>query len=153
MSRQIRDPFIWNHKTYIFTAAEDIDSLFDPAAYGLHPTPRSTACRKGFVLHFQVTDNRLYLEKLEVYCGDSHYPSINGVTAREGERSGFYTYDDLNLPLEYTGTIVLGAQMSPLYFRSAFPGPHSYEHTYDLRFTDGTLSDWEDTTGKYFRFR
>lgn len=148
MSEQIKDPFIWNNNKYIFIGAEDIYALFNPEKYGLNPTAPHTACWKGFVLHFLLKNNKLYLSKLQVYCEDDNYPTINNVNAIK-EDSEFFIYDNLNLELKYTGTVVIGTELLPFFRRKAFTGPHCFLNTYDLHFSDGVLTSYEDSTEKY----
>lgn len=149
MSAQIPDPFIWNDEEYVFVRAENIYSLFDPGAFGLNPSPSSSTCWKGFVLHFCLDGKQLYISELEVNCEDGNYPGINGVKAYVDDYGEFHVYKNLNIKSTYTGTITLGKELLPQYVLSAFTGPHSYEQTYELHFTDGRLITYENSTGKY----
>ena len=152
MSQQMADPFVWDNKEYVFIGADDVYTLFDTSTFGLKPTAPHTACWKGFVIHFLLKNNQLYISKLEVYCEDNNYPSINNIDAYKEENESFYMYDSLNLPLTYTGNIVIGTKLLDRYVGRAFTGAHSYENTYDLHFVDGILESYLDSTGKYSGF-
>ena len=149
MSSQIPDTFIWNGTEYVFLRAENIYTLFEPQAFGLCPSSVCSACWKGFVVHFRLDGDRICIPELEVYCEDGNYPVINGVRAYADAYDEFYVYKNLNLMPEYTGTITLGKDLLPQYMLSAFTGPRSYEETYELHFTDGRLTSWENSTGNY----
>lgn len=150
MSSQMTDPFKWNRKEYVFIGASDVYSLFDPEKYGLKPEAPHTACWKGFVIHFSVKNDQLYVDKLEVYCDNGIYPVINDVKPKDRTRfSGFYVYNGLKMPLKYTGSIIIGKHLKERFQNSAFTGPYSYDITYQLEFTEGILSDYKETSGTH----
>ncbi len=150
MSRQIPDPFIWEYRDLVFLGASDIEKLFNPKKYGLHPTPPSTSCWKGFVVHFRIKNKQLYLDGLDVYCENGRYPPINGV--RPVQKNYFHVYENINYKLRYSGTIIVGKGLISMYRRSAFTGPHSYETTYQLTIKKGVLESYIETSGQYSRY-
>ena len=147
ISQQITDPFVWETEEYVFLRASNVYKLFDPADYGLKPTPPNTACWKGFVVHFLVKNKQLYVEKLKVHCEDGMYPAINGIEATY--YGGFHEYNELNMPVTYTGKIIIGNQMDEGFYGRAFTGPHSYRRTYELVFRKGILKRYKETSGRY----
>ena len=151
MSQRVTDPFIWKDEEWVFLGADDVYSLFDPEKYGLHPSMPSTACYKGFIIQFSVRDSNLYLDRLAVYCDDGSYPPINSIEPSIGT-TGMQEYSDLNIPLKYSGIVIVGREIKPEYEGRAFTGPHSYETTYELEFRDGILVHHKDTSGAYFGF-
>ena len=151
MSEQMTDSFIWEGKKWIFLGADNIYSLFDPQKFGLSPTPPHTACWKGFIVQFRTFENQLILDQLHVHCDNRIYPKINGIKPRFG---GFQmkAYNNLNMKLSYTGTIIVGKGMLPEFRGRAFTGPHSYATTYELTFREGTLVNSRETSGSYSGF-
>ncbi|MBP5094117.1 MAG: hypothetical protein J6332_08735 [Abditibacteriota bacterium] len=154
MTQQITDPFIWEDEEWIFLRAEDIYSLFDPEAFGLMPEMSSTACYKGFVVQFRVTEKQLYLDKLWVYCENDSYPPINGIEPKDDDDIdyGMKLYDNINLKLSYSGVMIVGREMMDRFQGRAFTGPHSYRITHELTFKDGMLVDSKETSGSYVGF-
>ncbi len=150
MTYQATDPFYWENEAWVFLRAANIYSLFDPEAYGLHPTPPHTACWKGFVIQFRIVEQQLILDELRVYCEDGVYPPINGVEATSGQNSIMQTYQNINLPLPYSGTIVVGKGLKPKFCNREYTGPHSYETTFELTFQNGLLTRFKETSGTYF---
>jgi len=148
MSQQVTDPFIWEGEEWIFLRADDIYSLFDPEKYGLKPEAPHTACWKGFVVSFELKDNRLYLKNLLVNTADDEYPDINGVSAAKSGIS-FHEYKNLDIELLYSGTIIVGKKMKKEFLGRAFTGPHSYSKTYELKFEEGMLKNSVETSGSY----
>ena len=148
MTMQMTDPFMFEGKEYIFLGAENVYDLFDPKKYGLFPKAPITSCWKGFILYLAVENKKLLITRLDVNTEDQLYPIINGVSAKEG--SIFNTYDNLNLELDYTGTIVVGEKKrKPMYRNGSFIGPQYYEVTLDLVFDQGTLVSWRNSSGEY----
>ncbi|WP_295153473.1 hypothetical protein [uncultured Ruminococcus sp.] len=151
MSEQMKDPFVWENKVWDLVGAEDIYSLFDPKKFGLSPSPRNTACWKGFVVQIKVTKDGLMLDTLYVYCQDNKYPPINGVSPIDTDL-GMKYYDNINLKLEYSGTITVGTNMLSQFHGRAFIGGHAYEKTFELTFEKGALIESKDTSGTYHGF-
>ena len=157
MSQQVEDPFNWKGETWVFLSAENVYSIFEPNKFGLNPEWIDTACYKGFVIEFSVVDDRLFLQRLIINTEDDKYPPINDVLAqyarkdkRDGWIDGYHVYDKINLFLEYTGTIIIGKDFKEdRYGGSSFTGPYSYYTTFDLKFENGILIDYEETSGKY----
>ena len=139
MSLQISDPFSWDkmpEKDLLFISASDIKLLFDPDKYGLHPADDLTCCYKGFVVYFALTDNHLYIEKLEVLSDGTKQPEINGVESKTYDDKLFEKYENLNLALNYSGTIIIGRDLDRRYLYCSFTGAHCYHETYELYFSN-----------------
>ena len=150
MSHQMTDPFYWEQEAWVFLGAEDVYALFDPERYGLQPTAPCTACWKGFIVQFSIQEGQLFLDRVAAHCENGVYPPINGVTpVADGM---FHEYRDIRLPLAYSGTIVVGRHLDPMYSYSAFTGPYAYETTYELTIRDGKLVGSRNTSGTYSRF-
>ena len=152
MTQQATDPFVWNGEKYVFNGADSVYSLFDPEAFGLHPGMVTTACHKGFIIFFSVKDDQLFIDQLDVYCPDENYPVINGIEAKPGGIMGMRRYENLNIPRDYTGTVVISKTMKDRFKGRAFTGPHSYQENWDLDFEHGRLVSYRNTTGKYSGF-
>ena len=146
MTVQMADLFIWENETWDFIGAENMCSLFHPERFGLSPKAPHTACWRGFVVTFRVTGGRLYLDELEVYCGDGVYPPINGVEAEKGGLDRIYRH--IGLPLDYTGTIVVGRDRDLYASMGGFIDRSLYAVTRELRMEDGVLKESRDTSGR-----
>ena len=109
MSQQITDPFLWEGEEWTFLGADNVYDLFDPEAFGLKPEEPHTACWKGFVVTFSTESQVLYLKSLIVNTEDGVYPDINGVKAK-ADGMGFHAYKNLNIKLDYSGTIIVGQE-------------------------------------------
>jgi hypothetical protein len=155
MSEQIRDPFMWDDmpdSELVFISAENIYSLFDPEKYGLQPSMVHTACYKGFIVYFALKNNQLYIDQLEVYCKNRIYPLINGIRSKRQLHNTMRVYKNLNLALNYSGTVIIGTDFDEYYSDRAFTGAHCYHETYELYFSNGKLIDYRETSGEYSGF-
>ena len=162
MSQQQEDPFIWKGEEWVFMGADDVYKLFDPEEYGLHPEELDTGCYKGFVISFKMEGDRLLLHNLVVNTEDDIYPDINGVSAvlvpeytrkggvkRYNRFGGYHEYKDIDLELNYTGTMIVGKDFKKSYSGCAFTLPFAYKTSYDLKFRDGRLVEEKNTSGTY----
>ncbi len=152
MTMQATDPFIWNNEEWIFIGADDVYSLFDPEKFGLYPQMASTACYKGFIIKFRVSNNQLILDELWIYCGDNPYPPINGVEALPPDSEGMRGYKNINLPLLYSGIVTIARDLIDRFIGRAFIGPHAYKTVFELTFENGQLKDQRETSGTYEGF-
>ncbi len=148
MSKQMDDVFMFEDFDFVFLGAENLYSLFDPRSFGLFPTAPHTGCQKGFVLKFVTASRQLYLEGLKVYCSDGRYPAVYGVDPADNmDDMGMRLYQNIHAKLNYSGKILVGRRLKPEYHGRAFTGPHSYEITFLLTFSEGLLVKCEDTSG------
>lgn len=127
MTAQISDRLIIGRKEYaIISTSKEIE--FDPRDYGLVPVAPHTACWRGYYLIYQIKNDRFFLRDLNVHDGDDNYPEINGVNPKDIEQGGFGYYRNVNLPLNYTGKILVGTDFIDKYYvHMGFQMPHSYE--------------------------
>lgn len=79
------------------------------------------------------------------------YPNINGIKAIDDKMS-FHVYKNLDIKLNYSGTIIVGREFKKEFNGRAFTGPHSYVKTYELFFEEGILLDFKDTFDTYLGF-
>lgn len=167
MAKQLPDMFFW-HRTEagetknfkcIFLGADNVYSLFDPAKFGFQPMEIHSACYKGFVVTFALREDRLFMDRLEIFTRDGRYPVLNGKESIFNLATGFHEYNRLNMPLIYTGTmeviecydvaveIAAGTDGAP----TAYKGPFGDEPVYELRFREGVLTGHEKI-GVYSQF-
>lgn len=143
MTAQISDCYKIGDKDYSLIALNN-KLKFNPRAYGLDPVGYTTACYRGFYCMYKVSENKLILDELNVYCGDGfNYPEVNGVLPKkeEGECfSEFRTYPNLNLKIDYTGSIVVGTGfLGKYYIHMGYQRAWAYKTVYELQFDKGNL--------------
>ena len=151
MTGQIPDTVIWKKKKYDLLGYEGEENdveLFDPKIFGLSPQVMHTACYRGFYCTYKIVRNVLYLDILCVNDGHDTYPTINGIDVSPG-RYDAYEYLHLNLPIQYSGLLRIGADFhSEKYIHMGFQKPSAYGIVWDLELSDGKIVGKKDISEK-----
>ncbi len=147
MTAQMSDIFYVKEKKYFLVAMSELIG-FDPRKYGIIPAPISTACWRGYLCVYDVTQKRLYLRDLYINSKNSVYPDINCVCAFPKAKSdiglfgGAHWYGHLNIPIEYSGKILIGNDfIQEYYIHMGFQMPWSYKNLIELDFENGVLTN------------
>lgn len=150
MSEQIPDYVKYNKenntkyskkKRYELAAVEK-DWPFTPETYGYHPMDRFTACWRGFYALYEMDDRQLVLHSFFVTLDGSvdRPPDLHGVSGKKGY-GGFWEYKQVNLPLGYSGGLILCAdRVGPDEWFSDYECTHHFRDVLELRFEDGILT-------------
>ncbi len=174
MTAQIEDCYKHRRKRYSLVAISD-EMTFDPRAYGVIPKGRCTACWRGYWCEYNVTAKGLFLQNLYINSEDEKYPPINGVNVSEIEyrdcislsfkdgkvvqtptkiekHMGHREYKNLNIPVKYTGKVLLGnGFLREYYIHMGFQRSWAYTELIEFEFKDGKLinkTDHSDTAAK-----
>lgn len=135
--------------------------LFDPKNYGMEPHASSTACWRGYWCEYAIEDDELLLKDLYLYNSDDKYPPLNGVEVSLPEfkeykcqggkkiimkaHFGHRVYKDVNIPIPYTGKILLGdGFMREYYIHMGFQRGWAYKKLIELVFEEGILLECND---------
>ncbi|KAA1172804.1 hypothetical protein FWJ25_13405 [Marinobacter salinexigens] len=132
MTDQVPTEYVrFRGESYVLLSADK--ALFSLWDHDIHPEDTDSSNWAGFVAHFDINDERLYLDYLTVghtpparkrihrtwhqersesdalmdeALGDYTLPPLNGVEATDAGM-GYWHYQDINLALDYTGTLTL----------------------------------------------
>ena len=165
MTAQIGDKYKYQKQEFTIVALSS-RMLFDPKDFGLEPNSRSTACWRGYWCEYDITDEELLLKNLYIFNSEGKYPPLNGVEVSppefkeyecyRGNRKkrekvsmpahfGHRVYRDVNLPISYTGRILLGADfMQEYYIHMGFQRGWAYKKLVELVFEEGVLLESND---------
>ena len=164
MTGQVGDYCSYEGVTYNLVSASGRLG-FSPYEYGLYPAYRCTACWAGYWCKYGIKNNRLVLTNLFINSADGKYPPINGVevseqeyveavcySAKEGRHKtmvekhmGHREYKDLDIPLSFTGTVLLGTDFIPgCYIHMGTQRFWAYGKLMEFTFRDGILIGAED---------
>jgi hypothetical protein len=160
VTAQVPDEVMWDGRSWTL-AGFDGSGLFDPTEHGLEPIMLSTANWRGFVCEYAVVDDRLVLDRLKVGLPDEvaaaaqrgEASQVNGrrPTRRVGIES---TYEDLALPIPFTGMLTLGDEfIQDLYVHMGYQPAWKYRRVAELRFEAGALVSAEDASERYTAMR
>ncbi|PUA34865.1 hypothetical protein C8Z91_33895 [Paenibacillus elgii] len=154
MSEQIPDYFKYNKenndkyskKKHYELAAIEKDWPFIPETYGYHLVDHFTGCWRGFHCLYEMDDLQLLLKSFFVTldCSVASPPDLNGVAGKKGY-GGFWEYKQVNLPLDYSGGIILCADVvGPEDWCSDYERTHHFRDVMELRFENGVLTSKTD---------
>ena len=122
--------------------------LFTPASFGLFPIPASTACWRGNLALYTILDAHLELDTLYVNLREPQGPMINDVVPHPPtDRYGMFnnTYGNLNLPIPYTGSILIGTGfIQELYEHMGSHPAWKYRAVIELMFENGKWNSETD---------
>lgn len=130
MTTQETDTVCYQGQGFSVVQAEPLP--FSPWQHGIEPEPICSSNGSGFVAGFAITQQQLYLSYLRVghtprrkastqntqdplsllLAGSKPLPLLNQVAA-ESAGMGYWHYQNLQLALSYTGTLLLQPAASP----------------------------------------
>lgn len=149
MTAQISNIFKIGEKEFDIVGLSD-DLHFSPRDYGLKPVALHTGAVSGYHYEANIIDGQLVVQNLYVNDYDGNYPDILGVYAVDKtQETGMYFYENVNIPLEFTGKMLIGHGFIRKYYEHmGYQRPHAYEELMILTFRDGMLLDQEDISDK-----
>jgi hypothetical protein len=166
MTAQIDDEFQFQNQEFAIAGISE-GELFDVSVLDLEPRATCTACWRGYQCVYSVQEGRLVLANLYVnLMQDSLDPNeyirqvgpvINGVKPR-AKGKGFDIFNNyylgVNLPLEYTGGLLLAdGFIQKLYVHMGFHPAWKYKKVYELIFENGLLIAEYDRSAKMAEIR
>jgi hypothetical protein len=154
MTAQISDGFLFENKEYYEIAITN-PLPFAPEDYGLKPVMISTACWRGYWCDYELTGEQILLKNLHVRVADDVYPTINGVSARfDPDAMNSHTYTELNLPMDYTGKIVLGDDfLNEYYVHMGFQSAWAFGVVKEFEFNNGKIIAINDYSEQMVKMR
>jgi hypothetical protein len=143
MTAQFNDMFKYRDKEFA-VAGISTGEPFKPADFGLYPIQASTACWRGYVAVYAISDSHLVLDGLSVNLRETHAPTINGIMAAESPdhfKLFSHVYNDLKYRIYYTGSLMLGDEfIRELYVHMGFHPAWKYKTVFELTFENGRLT-------------
>jgi hypothetical protein len=163
MTAQIHDQCLVGGQRYDIAGIAG-DELFAPGAHGLKPVPWSTGCWRGYVVTYALRNRRLVVRELAVNLSSPKREGVEKVPApplRDAEARrpagpyGFeYLYEDMALPVAYTGGLLLARGfIEDLYVHMGFHPAWKYEEVLELIFEEGRLEEAYDVSDRIREMR
>lgn len=167
MTVQLSDYIYYNDKEYSLLYKKNQNLVFDPCDYGFDPNCNLSDCYKGHICTYEIHDNKLFLDKLEI---NNKFPlKFNKKSpskikflnySKKGRLKGFkYIYKNLKFYVNYTGEILIGR--FPCFYdfdynyynENHLESPHSFQKVYKLFFRRGKLVKIVDVSNKLEHLR
>lgn len=130
-----------------------VDVLFDVRAHGVMPVMMHTANTRGVAARYRIEDGKLMLSDLQVGSIDAP-PPIEGIEATTDEYGQTWTYLELNLPIEWSGDLIVGGgPILELFVASGFLPVWHYERVLAFDLEHGVVQSSEDRSEQVAAYR
>ncbi len=127
--------------------------LFDVRSYGVAPVMMHTANTRGVAARYRIEDDRLLLADLQVGSVDAP-PAIEGVEATTDEHGQTWTYLQLDVPISWTGDLIVGKDpILDLFVHGGFLPAWHYEKVLAFDIEAGVVQSSEDRSEQTRAFR
>ncbi len=107
MTEQVIDTLIYNRQEFPILAISG--RLPIPEDFGMKPMSPMTSCYRGFYSRY-ICEEKLFLDEITLRTRDDKYARIENIQPFRNFRDlwGMVTYHGLQLPLNFTGGLVIG---------------------------------------------
>ncbi len=138
---------VYRGSAYQVTGVEG-EGLFDPRPFGIDPWPISTACWRGYYCSYSMEGDELRLVDLHIGLAEEDAERarhgeglvLGGVRPQYDERHESFVYAPLELPVAFTGGLLLGRGfITELYVHMGFQPGWKYREVHELLFEAGRL--------------
>jgi len=152
MSGQMSDVIVVDDEE--FALVEPLSgTLFDVRSHGVAPVTMHSANTRGELARYRIEEGRLLLSDLQVGSVDAP-PAINGVEPSTDEYGQVWTYLDLDVPVAFSGDLIVGADpILELYVHAGFLPAWHYERVLAFALDNGLVVGTEDRTEEVAAFR
>ncbi len=131
------------------------EGLFNPGEYGVRPTMMSTACSRGYVCDYEITNSEILMRNLLLRTEEVQaYPEIDGVKPIFKNIYKAGEYKNLKLYIKYSGGILLGTEsIHDMNFYTGDQKPHDFHKVKEIIFVDGKIIKFKDHSQKMRKIR
>lgn len=139
MTTQIPDE-VFFERGWFSVAAVDGTGLFDPDAHDLDPMTTSSACWRGYICGYAVSDGHLVVRDL-ILGSEDPPPLIGKIHPVREDDDARWRYEGLDIPVDFTGRLLIGdgdVDDRP-YLNMGFQPAWMYSEVHELTFQAGTL--------------
>ena len=152
MSGQMSDVIVVGDDEFALVEPQP-GTMFDVRAHGLMPVTMHSANTRGELLRYRIEDGQLLLSDLQVGSVDQP-PELNGVVPTTDEYGQVWTYLNLDLPVEWSGDLIAGAEpILDLYVHAGFLPVWHYEKVMTFDIESGVVQASKDSSEEVAAFR
>jgi len=152
MTAQMNDEFVFRRRKYYVSAIEFPENFIDIYSLGFKPTMFHTACWRGYIATYSIYRKYLVLKNLYTNNGDdlkNEAPKLNNklpqisinenwVSEETKMNRREFTYNNINLIIPYTGSILITKDfINERYVHMGFQPYFNYEAVIQLSFNNG----------------
>lgn len=152
MSGQMSDVIVIDDQEYAIVEPGS-EVLFDARQHGLAPVMMHTANTRGVLARYRIESGALILSDLQIGSVEAP-PALNGVEANTDEYGQTWTYLKVDLPMVFSGDLIVGAEpILDLYVHAGFLPAWHYERVMAFDIEEGRVVSSEDRSAQVAEFR
>ena len=153
MTGQLSNIFLFKGDVYNIAGIEG-KGLFVPEDYEIETIPGGTNCWRGFQALYQIKNNKLVLDQLQINVKEDP-KQINNQKAKKNKSSSFmYNYNKLDLVMNFTGSVRIAKDfIRELYVHMGHQKTSSYKTVFELHFKKGKLKKEKDISKEMAELR
>lgn len=152
MSGQMSDVIVIDGEEFAIVEP-GVEVLFDARSHGVMPVMLHTANTRGVAARYRIENGQLMLSDLQIGSIDAP-PPIAGVEATTDEYGQTWTYLELDLPIDWTGDLIVGGSpILKLFVATGFLPVWHYERVLALDLEAGVVQSTEDRSEQVAEYR
>ncbi|WP_164008593.1 hypothetical protein [Pyxidicoccus trucidator] len=162
MTAQLSDNVRYLDRDFALSGVKG-SGLFEPTRHGLEPQMQSTACRRGFVCIYAVSDGGLFLEELRLGLSPPEEQEVQAGRGKPlfGQAPRYVdtwdehvVYERLHAPVAFSGGLLVASDfVRELYVHMGFHPAWKYREVHELLFEKGRLVEARDCSQTMHRVR
>jgi hypothetical protein len=143
MTAQIPDTFVLDGKVYALVGQRG-STLFEPGEHGVDVRPMHTACRRGYIATYSITD-AVRLVEVELQMAEpDRGRTLFGVRPKK-YKDGRATYRKLEQVVEFSGGLLLGDDLvQELAVHMGFQRPYKWRVVHEVIVERGHVVERHD---------
>ncbi|MFX1279084.1 MAG: hypothetical protein ACFFA3_06680 [Promethearchaeota archaeon] len=119
------------------------EGLFSPEDFGITPYFNCTACWRGYVMKYIISEDQLVLDEMRVNVDDP--PKINDIEPMKEGDLFKYKYKNLNLKPFFTGKLLLAKDfIDSMYVHMGFQRPIAFKTVVEIHVKNGDINLFKD---------
>ena len=128
-------------------AGQSAGPPFDPTVYGIRPIFANSRINRGLTCDYDIVNGRLEVVRVQFVTrhATSRIGNNHAISNQRDDGAFQVEYDELNLPLAYTGGLLLGSFIiERLIVPFGIQPAWKYREVHELQFIEGSLvEEWD----------
>ena len=135
MTGQISDEIVLDDQSFSVVGLQG-QGLFKPEDFKILPYYTCTACWRGYLMKYRLTNHQLILDEMQVNVDNP--PKIKGIEPQIGSKLFKYHYKEMNLKSSFSGKLLLAKDfIQSMYVHMGFQRPMAFKTIVEI----GSCSD------------
>ncbi|MFN6572139.1 hypothetical protein [Dendronalium sp. ChiSLP03b] len=160
MTAQISDRVFYQEQEFSITAINGT-GLYNPQQDGISPTSFSTACYRGYVCIYRVSEENLYLKQLNIGLKLKDRLAVKygrgqrlfDINPKYPNYDSYFVYEEINKIIDLSGGLLLGKHfIKEMYIHLGYHPAYKFREVHELIFREGKVVKSTDISHKIDEF-